>query len=72
MSEPVDAVEEAIDIVLEFGCPICGEPAHSALVRSFRTIALSPCEHAVTPEDATHMKEFYRELWFAQIHGTVS
>ena len=71
MTSPASAVEEAVGLLLEFGCPICGEVVESVTVRTVRTIGLSPCDHAVAPEDATHMQRFYRELWFAELHTSV-
>lgn len=59
--------EGAIDVLLEHGCPICGEAAGSVRERRQSALELAPCGHTVFPEDAVHMKAFYRELWFVKL-----
>lgn len=59
--------DEAIDLLLEHGCPICGEDAGSVRQRRQSALELTPCGHTVFPEDAVHMKTFYRELWFVKL-----
>lgn len=63
MNAPEDRLQEAMDAIGEFGCPICGEPAKSLMVQSSSALQLHPCHHVVLPEDALDMKRFYRELW---------
>lgn len=68
MTDLAAETDDPVAVFREFGCPICGAPAESVTPRAMAAFGLRPCGHVVFPADAAQMKEFYRELWFAQLH----